>query len=85
VRLRQAGFGPWVFSFCGLLPTRDHKLERAIRVAQKQASLSQSILFLTRTQRVFQLWHVIHRPFSYSFAILAVVHIGIALFMGYRM
>jgi hypothetical protein len=85
VRLRQAGFGPWLFSFCGLLSTRDQKLERAIRVAQKQASLSQSILFLTRTQQVFQLWHVIHRPFSYAFAILAVLHIGIALFMGYRL
>jgi hypothetical protein len=85
VRLRQAGFGPWVFSFCGLLPTRDQKLERAIRVAQKQASPSQSILFLTRTQRVFQLWHVIHGPFSYAFAILALLHIGIAILMGYRM
>lgn len=85
VRLRQAGFGPWLFSFCGLLSTRDQKLERAIRVAQKQASLSQSILFLTRTQQVFQLWHVIHRPFSYAFAILAILHIGIALFMGYRL
>ena len=59
-------------------------LERAIRVAQKQASLSQSIVFLSRTQRIFQLWHVIHRPFSYAFAILAIIHIGLALYMGYR-
>jgi hypothetical protein len=85
VRLREAGFGPWLLSLCGLLPTRDHKLERAIRVAQKQASLSKSILFLSRTQRVFELWHVIHRPFSYAFAIMAIIHIGIALFMGYRL
>jgi hypothetical protein len=83
VRLQGAGFGPWLFSFCGLLPTRDRKLERAIRVAQKQATLSKHILFLTRTQRVFQLWHIVHRPFSYAFAILAILHIGIALFMGY--
>jgi hypothetical protein len=85
VRLQQAGFGAWVFSLFGLLPTRDQKLERALRVAQKQASLSKSILFLSRTQQVFQFWHVIHRPFSYAFAILAVLHIGIALFMGYRL
>jgi hypothetical protein len=85
VRLQQAGLGPWLFSLCGLLPTRDQKLERAIRVAQKQASLSKSILFLSRTQQVFQLWHVVHRPFSYAFAILAILHIGIALFMGYRL
>lgn len=85
VRLQQAGFGAWVFSLFGLLPTRDQKLERALRVAQKQASLSKSILFLSRTQQVFQLWHVVHRPFSYAFAILAILHIGIALFMGYRL
>ncbi len=84
MRLRAAGFGPWLFSFCGLLATRDQKLERAIRVAQKQALLSQSIAFLNRTQRIFQLWHVIHRPFSYAFAILAILHITIALFMGHR-
>jgi hypothetical protein len=64
---------------------RNQKLERALRVAQKQAALSKSILFLSRTQQVFQLWHVVHRPFSYEFAILAILHIGIALFMGYRL
>ncbi len=83
VRLQEAGFGPWLLSFCGLLPTRDQKLERAIRVAQKEATLSKHILFLTRTQQVFRLWHVVHRPFSYAFAILAILHICIALFMGY--
>jgi hypothetical protein len=85
VRLQQAGFGPWILSFFGFLPTRDHKLERAIRVAKTEAKLSKSIVFLGRTQKIFQLWHVIHRPFSYAFAILAVLHIGIALFMGYRL
>jgi TRAP-type C4-dicarboxylate transport system permease small subunit len=84
LRLQQAGFGAWVFSFFGLRATSDQKLERAIRVAQKQASLSKSILFLNRTRQIFQLWHVVHRPFSYAFAILAILHIGIALFMGYR-
>ncbi|HKV63098.1 MAG TPA: hypothetical protein VJO16_14380 [Candidatus Acidoferrum sp.] len=85
LRLQQAGFGPWVFSGFGLFSTRDAKLERAILLAQRQSSLSQSIAFLSRTQRIFQLWHVVHRPFSYAFAILAVLHIGIALFMGYRL
>jgi hypothetical protein len=85
LRLRQAGFGAWLFAGFGLFSTRNKKLERAILLTQKQASLSQSIAFLSRTQRIFQLWHVIHRPFSYAFAILAILHIGIALFMGYRL
>jgi len=37
VRLREAGFFPWLFSCFGLFATRNQKLERAIRVAQKQA------------------------------------------------
>jgi hypothetical protein len=85
VRLRNAGFGAWLFSLFGLFPTGDRGLERAIRVAKTEAKLSKSIAFLSRTQRIFQLWHVVHRPFSYAFAILAIIHIGLALFMGYRL
>ncbi|HEV2195134.1 MAG TPA: hypothetical protein VGR55_06110 [Candidatus Acidoferrum sp.] len=84
IRLQQAGFGAWLFSFFGLFPTRDHRLERGIRVAKAEAKLSKSIAFLSRTQRIFQLWHVIHRPFSYAFAILAIIHIALALYLGYR-
>ena len=84
VRLQQAGFFAWLFSFFGFLPTRDRRLERAISVAKTEAKLSKSIAFLSRTQRIFELWHVIHRPFSYAFAILAIVHIALALYLGYR-
>lgn len=85
VRLRNAGFFPWLFSLFGLFPTGDRGLERAIRIAKTEAKLSKSIAFLSRTQRIFQLWHVVHRPFSYAFAILAIIHISLALFMGYGM
>ena len=84
LRLQAAGFGSWMTSFFGLRPTADSRLERAIVVARKQAALSKRILFLSRTQQVFNLWHVVHRPFSYAFAILAILHIALALSMGYR-
>lgn len=85
LRLQRLGFGRWVLSFFGLFATGDHKLERAIRVARKKASLSKRILFLGRTQQVFNLWHIVHRPFSYAFAVLALIHIGLVLVMGYRL
>jgi hypothetical protein len=85
LRLEAAGFAPWVASLFGLLPTRDTNLEHAVSVARNQARLSKRILFLTRTEQVFNLWHVVHRPFSYAFAILALIHIGLALYMGYRL
>jgi|HubBroStandDraft_6_1064221.scaffolds.fasta_scaffold00283_8 hypothetical protein len=85
LRLQVAGFGSWVVSIFGLRSTHDHSVENAITVARKQAALSKRILFLSRTQQVFKLWHVVHRPFSYAFVILALLHIGLALYMGYRL
>lgn len=84
LRLQQAGFGKWLVSGFGLFSTGNPKVERAIHVAQRKAALSKHILFLNRTQQVFKLWHVVHRPFSYAFAILAVIHIALVLVMGYR-
>jgi len=84
LRLRASGFAAWLGSLFGVLPTQNPQLERAIRVARKQASLSKRVLFLSRTKQVFNLWHVIHRPFSYSFALLAILHILVVLGMGYR-
>lgn len=84
LRLRAGGFGAWLASLLGLFPTQNVELERAIQTARKQASLSKRILFLSRTKQVFNLWHVIHRPFSYSFALLAIIHIVVVLGMGYR-
>jgi hypothetical protein len=84
LRLQSTGLGSWIGSLFGFARTRDSKLERVIAIAQTQAKLSKRILFLSRTQQVFNLWHVVHRPFSYAFAILALIHIGLALYMGYR-
>jgi hypothetical protein len=85
LRLQAAGFASWVASLFGLLPTRNTSLERAISIARNQARFSKRILFLKRTEQVFNLWHIVHRPFSYAFAILALIHIGLALYMGYRL
>src|SRR3984893_81145 len=84
LRLRAAGFWLWLISLLGILRTSKPELEQAIVTARRQAALSKRVLFLSRTKQVFNLWHVIHRPFSYSFAILAILHIVVVLGMGYR-
>jgi hypothetical protein len=84
LRLQAAGFGAWLVSLFGMRRTSDLKLERGINIARRQSALSKRILFLQRTQQVFNLWHVVHRPFSYAFAILAILHISLVLYMGYR-
>jgi hypothetical protein len=85
LRLQTAGFGAWLISIFGLRRTADLKLERGIGIARRQAALSKRILFLQQTQQVFNLWHVVHRPFSYAFALLAILHISLVLYMGYRL
>ena len=84
LRMEATSFSSWIMSLGGLRRTRDVKLEHAIDVARKQSALAKRILFLSRTQQVFHMWHIVHRPFSYAFAILAIIHIALALYMGYR-
>ena len=70
-------------SLGGFLPTRHADLERAISLARQEAALAKRILFLSRSRQVFHLWHVVHKPFSYSFALLALIHIGVVFMMGF--
>ena len=84
-RLRRAALSDFGYlrTMGGLLPTHHYELEKAISVAREEAALSKRILFLSRSQQVFHLWHVVHKPFSYSFAVLALIHIGVVLMMGF--
>lgn len=58
-------------------------LDRAIGLVRTEAWLTAKMTFFSRTNQVFQLWHVVHRPFSYSFAVLAIVHIAVGILIGY--
>jgi hypothetical protein len=84
-RLRSGSLqgSEYVRTLGGLRATKNRELERAIAIAQEEAALSKRILFLSRTQQVFHLWHVVHKPFSYTFAVLVLVHIGVVLMMGF--
>lgn len=67
----------------GFLKTQNRELEKAIQAASEEAALSKRVLFLSRSQKIFHLWHVVHKPFSYAFAVLALLHIGLQFAMGY--
>ena len=83
LRARVLSPGQLFLTLGGLFSTSNVELERVIRLAREQASLSKRLLFLARAQQVFHLWHVVHKPFSYSFAVLALVHIGVVFLLGY--
>lgn len=71
------------WSLVGLGRGQNPVLERAISMAREQTLLTKKILFLSKSHRMLHLWHVIHRPFSYSFAVLASIHVILMLMLGY--
>jgi hypothetical protein len=71
------------FAIAGFRRSQNLALERAIRLAREQMLVSKRILFLSKSHEMFQLWHIIHRPFSYSFALLAGIHVVLMLMLGY--
>lgn len=83
LRRHALGFGGFFQSLGGFVPTRHRELEKAIQAASEEAALSKRVLFLSRSQKVFHLWHVVHKPFSYAFAVLALLHIGLQFVLGY--
>lgn len=84
-RLRRHALrgGQYVGTLGGFLTTRNREIEQAIHAAAQEAALSKRVLFLSRSQKVFHLWHVVHKPFSYAFAVLALLHIGLQFVLGY--
>jgi hypothetical protein len=84
-RLRRSALslGQFLSTLAGFMPTRHRELEKAIRAAADEAALLKRVLFLSRSQKVFHLWHVVHKPFSYAFAVLALLHITLQFVLGY--
>ena len=45
--------------------------------------MTKKILSLSKSHRMLHLWHIIYRPFSYFFAVLASIHVILMLMLGY--
>ncbi len=83
LRLKVLGGAAAIPSILGIGRQRDPSLDEVIRLARSRGLLSRRILLLSQAKRVLQLWHVVHKPFSYTFAILALLHIVVAMMLGF--
>ncbi len=83
LRRQVLGFWGTLRTLFGLLRSGNRDLEHIVAVVRGQSKLSKKMLFLARSQQVFNLWHIVHRPFSYAFAVLACIHIVTAILLGY--
>lgn len=83
--LRRSANGAWhnLRSLGGLFSSGNPEVERVVGLVRQKASLSRRIVFLDRTHSLFHLWHVVHRPFSYAFAVLALIHILVVTGFGF--
>lgn len=83
--LRRAANGKWrnLRSLFGFFSSGNVEVELVVRTVRQKAALSRRIVFLDRTHSVFHLWHVVHRPFSYAFAVLALIHIVVVMGFGF--
>ncbi len=83
LRRHHIGMGEKILTLGGLRSTSHADLERAVKAAREEAAIAKRVLFLSCSHKIFHLWHVVHKPFSYTFALLAVVHIVLVVMMGY--
>lgn len=71
-----------VTSFPGIDTTR---LAEAIDLVSERVTLLRRAATLTKTKRLFELWHVFHRPLVWVLFSVATLHVAVAFYMGYTL
>jgi hypothetical protein len=54
-----------------------------IQLTTDRALLARRVAYLQRTKAAFSLWHVFHLPLVYFLLVIASLHVGITLYLGY--
>lgn len=54
-----------------------------VSLVSERAGLARRLVHLERARRLFELWHVFHRPLVFGMFAIVAVHVAIALFFGY--
>ncbi len=58
-------------------------LHQSIDLVEERVALLRRASNLARTKRLFELWHVFHRPLVWVLVLVATLHVAIAVYMGY--
>jgi hypothetical protein len=53
------------------------------RTIRQKAKLERRVLLLTQMQKLFHYWHVIHKPFAVVMYLIMVIHVSVAIWLGY--
>ena len=60
-------------------------LHDALALVAERAFLLRRIAYLKRTKKLFDLWHVLHKPLAYLMLVIVALHIATALYFGYAL
>ncbi len=58
-------------------------VHETIGLVSERESLQRRIALLGRTKKLFDLWHVLHKPLVYVMLAIAALHVFVAVYFGY--
>ncbi len=64
------------------LPAKN--IAELLELLKQKAQINRRIILWNKIHQLFHYWHVFHKPFAFIMYIIMIVHIGIALWLGYR-
>jgi hypothetical protein len=56
-----------------------------VETLAERGALDRRLAYLERTKKLFAAWHVFHQPLVYVMIIIALLHVGVALYLGYSL
>jgi hypothetical protein len=68
--IRRAGVAP------GLL-------HRAVDLIADRAVLLRRLAYLKKTKKLFEMWHIFHRPLAYLMLVIVAIHVVTVVYLGY--
>jgi len=60
-----------------------HLYERVFNIFWERALLNRRIAFLNQVQTLFYYWHVFHKPFAIIMYLVMLIHVTVAVWLGY--
>jgi len=57
--------------------------KKVIKFAKNEIALNKRIARLTKMQKLFEYWHVVHLPFALIMLVIMIIHIAVAIVFGY--
>lgn len=57
--------------------------DEIVELVLRKTLLERRILVLNRIQQLFHYWHVFHKPFAIIMYIIMIVHVAVAVWLGY--